>query len=460
MKNSQLIWVWSNAVLGGFAAGFLAWGPLNWTGMRLIGLAVLGGAFAGWCCWFPYSLRSRGKAQAARRVRYAERTILGLGLLTMAGVSVVQLDQLGMIPFLHRDRLAAYDRLCRAIEANYPYAQLKQIDPRVICQAHREKIAQAVTDEDYFHEIQAMLLAFGDSHTYLREPDLEQKRTFAITSQIDGELVVTKAGNIAREAGILPGTVVLAIDGHPSAEIVQTAASERGFGSTPWQREMNAIAGLISSSEGFVQVTYQVLDGPGRTATLYEEEIPVQSQQSRYQELSLVTGERFPSGFGYIKINSFRNADSQDLVAEFDERLDSLMSTPGLILDLRGNPGGSSMLAERIAGRFFSEPFTYGREYYRTRLPVHGWKLSYDFEIHPRRSIYQGKVVLLTDMTNLSAAEQFAVAFQDSGRAVIIGERTSGGSGNPVCFHLPKGEACFSTGDFRRVSGVPLEGLG
>jgi carboxyl-terminal processing protease len=162
-----------------------------------------------------------------------------------------------------------------------------------------------------------------------------------------------------------------------------------------------------------------------------------------------------------IRIPTFEGGDAHDLVAEFDAALAPVLDAPGLILDLRGNGGGSTFISDRIAGRFLSEPFTYGRDHFRARLPQRGWRASFEYRITPRGTIYTGPLVLLIDAYNFSTAEQFIVALVDSGRALAVGRRSAGGSGNPVTFRLPAdGLVRFSTGDFRRNDGTPIEGVG
>jgi C-terminal processing protease CtpA/Prc len=149
------------------------------------------------------------------------------------------------------------------------------------------------------------------------------------------------------------------------------------------------------------------------------------------------------------------------MVAEFDAALAGLMDAPGLILDLRDNGGGSSLVANQIAGRFLEEPFVYGREYYRQRLPTRGWWRWGDRSVTPRPPFYSGPLVLLMDASTVSSAEEFVVSLVDSGRAQTVGRQTGGSTGNPLVFQLPgSGSARFSTGDLRRIDGAPIEGVG
>ncbi len=170
--------------------------------------------------------------------------------------------------------------------------------------------------------------------------------------------------------------------------------------------------------------------------------------------------------FGYLRIFTF-NADPGDLVEEFLRRLRRLPQE-GLILDVRGNSGGSIWAAERILqfltprriepARFQMRNTPAVRELCRRHSPSRRfaglsfapWLASLDqasctgaeysraFPITSVESCnaigqrYYGPVVLITDALSYSATDVFAAGFQDHGIGPIIGVdgRTGGGGAN------------------------------
>ncbi|MBE0410532.1 MAG: hypothetical protein IBX69_12460 [Anaerolineales bacterium] len=212
-------------------------------------------------------------------------------------------------------------------------------------------------------------------------------------------------------------------------------------------------------------ITFTAANGKQHTATL---NCPQDLSQLPSGELQIweleqprftveIQSRKLASGLGYIRIPTF----GENLVEEFDLALDGLLDTPGLVLDLRGNGGGNTRYAFAVAGRFLDESFSIGQDHFRQRLPQRGWRLWLDMRVKPRKPVYSGDVVLLTDSGCMSTTEQFILALVDSGRAQVVGRRTAGATGNPVQFQLVgDGRARFSTGDFYRIDGTRLEGVG
>jgi carboxyl-terminal processing protease len=121
---------------------------------------------------------------------------------------------------------------------------------------------------------------------------------------------------------------------------------------------------------------------------------------------------------GYLKVNRFAN----DTYDEFKTELSALRKKgiTGLVLDLRGNPGGYLDRATRLADEFIAGSrklvYTDGKgEQYDTQTYAH---VPGDWE--------QGTLVVLVDENSASAAEVLAGALQDHDRALLIGRRTYG----------------------------------
>lgn len=392
-------------------------------------------------------------------------------LLTLAALGAViavavlgPLYRLGTFPPPSGEYLANFERLWSALNTYHPYFELKGVDPVALRAQYLPRVQATGSDVEYCGIIADMLAEFQDAHTGVVSPPAYAGRLYFGTCRAVGkEIVAERVGRTGRAAGLERGAIILAVDGLLVEEALAALPLRLRSGSTPWQRRAQAAFHLLSTASTSLQVTFQGLNGKVRNVSLVSPKGISTDAKYTHREVAnpLITGELLPSGLGLIRIPTFSRGKGHDLVAEFDAALEELLDAPGLILDLRGNGGGSTAIAEKIAGRFLGKPFVYGREYHRGRLPQRGWRLHIDYRVTPRRPIYHGPLVMLADELTMSTAEQFVAALMDNGRALLIGRRTAGSSGNPVKFKLPGGGlARFSIGDFRRVDGTLIEGVG
>jgi carboxyl-terminal processing protease len=166
-----------------------------------------------------------------------------------------------------------------------------------------------------------------------------------------------------------------------------------------------------------------------------------------------------PSGktAGVIKFNVWMAA----VDAQFQQAMDEFRRANGIIIDLRGNPGGLAAMLMGISGHFLSERVTLG--VMKTR------EGEFRFVANPRLvnasgervEAFAGPLAILVDSMSGSASECFAGGMQSIGRARIFGQ-TSMGQALPALFdRLPNGDLLIHAyGDFVTATGTRLEGLG
>jgi len=117
---------------------------------------------------------------------------------------------------------------------------------------------------------------------------------------------------------------------------------------------------------------------------------------------------------GYLSFNAFNPADSEHVL----HNLEKVNNSKGLIIDLRGNDGGSIEAMKLLLGRFVTERIKYG-------IYINRNEHNEDF-IEPIGSKYQGKIVLLVDEMSISGAENMAGIIQYFKIGKIIGNQTPG----------------------------------
>lgn len=454
----QIAWVGLNILLGAGAGAFLFWGPFTLNGLWPVLGGLLGGMAAG-LPWYEH-LRSleQGEVEKARQIRKRLFWIQGMILVGVGATMLAQYHLFGALKPLTQNRQASFNRLWWAMEKAYPYFEEKGVDWRVVKEKYAPLIARASTDDEYFQTIGAALGELHDGHTRLLSPYYGPECCFAFTREIEGQAVIIQSGSEAEAVGLLPGSILQSVNGQPVLQAL-AAPAVQGY-STPWNERVIAFFYLLAfPREGGLAVTFIDPQGEQKTVTL--ERKTGDSRSASQSAPGIVSWERLDSGVGYIRIRQFWNREGSDLVTEFDDALNSLADAPGIILDIRGNGGGDSTLADKIAGRFYASKFVYGEEVHPARLPFFAWRGRFTYDVSPRGTQYAGPVALLVDERVISSAEMFVASLADSGRVQTFGRQTAGASGNPITFHLPGGGfARFSTGSFSRNNGMLVEGVG
>ncbi len=129
---------------------------------------------------------------------------------------------------------------------------------------------------------------------------------------------------------------------------------------------------------------------------------------SKYDDLS--------AKIGVISIPSFYNNLSVDVAKEIDNL--KTKGASGIIIDLRGNGGGSLSESILLSGLFIDKgPVVQIRE--------QSGKINTESD-RDSGTHYDGPLTVLVDRYSASASEIFAAAMQDYGRAIIVGESTFG----------------------------------
>ena len=155
-----------------------------------------------------------------------------------------------------------------------------------------------------------------------------------------------------------------------------------------------------------------------------------------------------------LRVARFNRSTEADLAAPIAQAMAARRPPDGIVLDLRGNPGG--LLREAVATADVLLPsgvvaLSAGRDPAASRI----WR-STRGEAAPGMP-----VVVLVDGRTASAAEVLAAALADRGRAVVVGSATFGKGLVQTFTHLPGGGELFVT--WSRIlapRGWPLQGLG
>ncbi len=169
-------------------------------------------------------------------------------------------------------------------------------------------------------------------------------------------------------------------------------------------------------------------DGPEKTITLVRNKIKLEDQAAKTRILEDMPGLG-DLRIGIIEIPTFYrdfqgysrgDANFKSTTRDVRHLLGELMEkkVDGVIVDLRGNGGGSLTEATELTGLFIpSGPVVQVRK--------STGELDLEMDVDPEM-VYQGPLAVIVDRSSASASEIFAAAIQDYGRGLVIGETTFG----------------------------------
>ncbi len=169
--------------------------------------------------------------------------------------------------------------------------------------------------------------------------------------------------------------------------------------------------------------------------------------------------EILPGNVGYLKITSFENPSIAGNIAT--SSLNFLSNTQALIIDLRDNNGGRKAMVQLLLSYFFEETSKHLFSIYGRSEEFHGYTETY---LSGKR-LDNIQLYILVNGNTFSAAEMFAFILKNQKRAIIVGEKTSGGGhtignykiGNGFSINLPVGKVvdAVSKESWEKVGVVP-----
>jgi len=279
---------------------------------------------------------------------------------------------------------------------------------------------------------------------------------------IGGDLVVTSA---SREAGSLvrPGWRILKIESAATADLLKAlpeGANERLLNVEAWRIAQTRLRGPAGSR---VNVTFE--KGDGTPVSLALERRPEQGEAVTVGHLPtmhvrLEKEKKTTPGGHSVGLIGF-NVWMATVDAQFQQAMDRFRGADGIVIDLRGNPGGLAAMLMGISGQFVSERKTLGVMKMRDTELKFAANPRIISAAGERVQPYAGPLAILVDAMSGSASECFTGGMQSIGRARVFGQ-ISMGQALPALFdRLPNGDVLIHAyGDFVTATGTRLEGRG
>jgi carboxyl-terminal processing protease len=301
------------------------------------------------------------------------------------------------------------------------YVDKDKIDVSLLSQAAIEGMVAALNDP---------YTVYMDAATYqldMSESAGEYSGIGAVIGIQDGQLTVIALydGSPAAAAGIRTGDVILEIDG------------------------------VTTSGMDFNEVGIKVRGDVGTSLSLLilhqGETEPVEVMVVREQIKVPSVGFEMRGDIAYISIDQFTERTNDELTPVLEAI--AAEGATGIVLDLRGNPGGLLDSVVLVASRFFEQGEVLSVRDSDGNVEV--------YAVTPQELVTDLPMVVLVDGYSASGSEVVTGALQDYGRAVIAGTTTYGKGSANVLEGLADGSGLYITvARWLTPNGNLIEGIG
>jgi carboxyl-terminal processing protease len=381
-------------------------------------------------------------------------------------------DELSLKKYLTKaERIENFDILWEAIDKNYSFFEHKRIDWQEVKARYRPKVEAVGTTEEFYRLLYQFIRELKDFHSWL--DNYKQGLTLPgfspqlSTRLIEGKAVIVEVdkNSEAYKKGIRRGSIILEVDVLSVEEKVKKLRPLISMYSSQQAFLENAYRRLLDGEKGS-KVRLKFLPQGGKSPKIAVlTRVQSKPRQSDEPDFRVDKGEFIwhgihPSGLGYIRILSFKGR--MEIANEFDHALEGLKDTPGLIIDIRENPGGFGTAQARIIGRFITQRTKVNIAYVKSGTGHKDFKKHETYFVPMGDWQYTKPIALLMNPITGSACDLFACRMISTGRAVTIGTATHGNlTGRCVYVVLPCNLVVrVSDGYVCDASGRVIEGNG
>jgi carboxyl-terminal processing protease len=272
---------------------------------------------------------------------------------------------------------------------------------------------------------------------------------------VDGVVGVSsvKAGSAAARAGLVPGDAVVRIE-KLDVNVLRGYLEKGGFSPARCGLYLTGLVGshLRSAVGSKVNLVVRGADGKERTVdvTCEANEGPWSEPIGDFPSFPVEWTVRNEPGVpAYLHFNVF----ARQAMKTIRGLLLSLPVDGALVLDLRGNPGGITVMAPGISGWLSDHQFLLGTMHLRQG--------HIGFTVSPQEGAFLGPVAVLIDNGSASTSEIMAAGLQEAGRVRVFGEASPGAALPSLFKSLPTGDLLqYAVADMQTPRGILIEGRG
>ena len=348
-------------------------------------------------------------------------------------------------------------------EVNYNFVYLYKVDQLKWDELFREyttKVQETSNDYEYYRLLQKFCATLKDGHTNIYFPKYIQENVLNnnhgkyrfILNNIDGKAIITHI-NESKKEEIPIGTEITEVNGISTREYLNEYVLPYISASTPYTLEDWGIKKLL---EGYDGTTYDIKllhpNGVEKTLNITIAKSEEKEMFPAIEKRELFEFKWYPNKTAYISLNSFSDWEIAEM---FRKKNKELLQAESLIIDLRKNGGGNTIVGKVILHYLTEDTVFYGAKS-QTRQNVATFKARgndtyfYDLPYYPdslgpddRKLLRKKRIIVPTAILighgTASAAEDFLIYADKQKHITTIGEPTYGSTGQPLSFELPHG---------------------
>lgn len=275
--------------------------------------------------------------------------------------------------------------------------------------------------EDVFQTVMNSFARSIEAHTSYLSPRNAERFQMEMNLSFEGiGAVLQSEDDFTVIRSVVPGgPAELSKKIKPEDKIVGVAQDDEEFIDVIGWR-LDEVVELIKGPKGSV-VKLQIVKGSSESSvpevvSLTRDKIKLEDRAAKSEIHTPESGPNEGQNLGVITIPSFYNNLHLDVKKELAKLKEQ--DVRGIIVDLRGNGGGSLTEATLLSGLFIDKgPVV------QIRTSAGRTRIEQDTD---GVTFYNGPLTVLVDRYSASASEIFAAAMQDYGRGVVMGEQTFG----------------------------------
>jgi carboxyl-terminal processing protease len=326
-------------------------------------------------------------------------------------------------------------------------------------------------EEDVFSIAMNNLTSYFDPHSSYFSPKSAEDFEMSMSLKLEGiGALLTTEDDYPTIVSIVPGGPAEKTGKiNPDDKIVKISQVEE-LNPTPtdvvgWR--IDEVVQLIRGKAG-TKVELELI--PGKTedfserkfVTITREEVKLEEQAAKSRVIEMKTNmQTIKIGIidlptFYIDFNAWRNRDPnfrssskdvENILKKFNDQ-----EVDAVLVDLRGNSGGSLFEANKLTGLFVSSGATL--QVKESNGTIRPWGDA------RAKQIWKKPLAVMVDRYSASASEIFAGAIQDYQRGIIIGQKTFGKGTVQKLDSLSSGQIKITESKFYRITGAGMQSKG